>query len=316
MKAILSTDQGAVLRDVGLPIPQPNEILVRVRAAGLNRIDLATLAAQNESVLGMEWAGEIVDVGSRVTERKVGERVMCTGPGAFAEYAVTDWGRSMPIPSADVSFEEGATLMLALQTMHDALVTRAQLKRGESVLIHGASSGVGLMAMQIARYLGAAQVIGTSTNAARRARLHEFGADVALDPKDEDWTDQAVAHTHGKGADVIIDQISGPDFQRTMQAAAILGRIVNVGRLGGGQGQVDFNLHALRRITYTGVTFRTRTVEEVRAITAAMQADLGKAVADGTLRLPIDSVFPLEQAAEALERMATNAHLGKIVLKI
>ncbi|ALM85138.1 zinc-binding dehydrogenase [Bordetella sp. N] len=315
MKAILSTDQGAVLRDVGLPIPQPNEILVRVRAAGLNRIDLATAAAQNESILGMEWAGEVADVGSAVTERKVGDRVMCTGPGAYAEYAVTDWGRSMHIPSA-VTFEQAASQMLALQTMHDALVTRAQFRRGESVLVHGASSGVGLMAMQIARYLGAARIIGTSANAARRARLHEFGADVALDPKEEDWTEQAVAATHSKGADVIIDQISGPDSQRTLRAAAVLGRIVNVGRRSGGHGQEDTQLHALRRVTYTGVTFRTRTVEEIRAITAAMQADLGEAVADGTLSLPIDSVFPLEQAGEALERMATNAHLGKIVLKI
>ena len=151
---------------------------------------------------------------------------------------------------------------------------------------------------------------------ARRARLAAFGADLALDPSDPAWVEQAREATGGAGVDLTIDQVTGRLANQTMQAAAVLGRIVNVGRLGGFTAEFDFDLHALKRIDYIGVTFRTRTVDEVRAINAAMRADIWEAVEDGTLSLPVDRTFPLAQAAEAQAHMRANAHFGKIVLTV
>ena len=214
-----------------------------------------------------------------------------------------------------MSFEHAATLPIALQTMHDALVGNGRLRAGETVLIQGASSGVGLMGLQIAKYLGAKIVIGTSRDAGRRARLKDFGADMAVDPGDPAWPD-AVAEATGGGVDLIVDQVSGGVANDNMKAARVLGRIVNVGRLGGFSGDFDYDLHALKRIQYIGVTFRTRSIEEVREINLNMRADLWPAVQDGTLHLPLDRVFPLAEAAAAQDHMRANAHLGKIVLTV
>jgi len=316
MKAIVSTPEGARLADVPMPQPRPNEVLVRVKAASLNRADLAGLAAKDGKVIGMEWAGEVVEAGAESGPYQAGDRVMCTGAGAFAEYAVTDGGRACKIPYAGLSYEDAGILTLALQAMHDALVTHGRLGRADDVLIHGASSGVGLMGLQIARLLGAGRVIGTSTDATRRARLTEFGADLALDPNAPDWHERILEATRGKGVEVIVDQVTGPQFAQTMQSAAIGGRIVNLGRLGGAGGAFDFQLHALRRLSYIGVTFRTRSVDEIRRLNAAMLADLGAAIADRRLRLPIDSRFPLAEAGAALAHMSANRHFGKIVLTV
>jgi NADPH2:quinone reductase len=245
-----------------------------------------------------------------------GDRVMCSGNGGYAEYAVTDWGRVNPVPANNMGWEQASTLPIALQTMHDALVTNGQLQRGQAVLIQGASSGVGLMGLQIARFMGARLVIGSSTNAERRARLAEFGADLAVDSSDPAWPDAVLAATDGAGVDLVVDQISASVANGNLKATRVLGRIVNVGRLGGSSGAFDFDLHAMRRISYVGVTFRTRTLAEVREINRRMREDLWGAVEAGTLALPIDRVFPLEQANEAQAHMRANAHLGKIVLTV
>ena len=323
MKAVVLTDEGLALREVPVPEPKPNEILVKVAASGLNRADLIMAAGRPHgslggagAIAGLEWAGEVAAVGADVPEFRPGDQVMCSGAGGYAEYAVTDWGRACPVPKATSSPVEAAALPIALQTMHDALITNGRLAAGESVLIQGASSGVGIMAIQIARLKGAGTVIATSRDAGRRARLAEVGADLVLDPGNPQWVEQAREATGGKGVDLTIDQVSGSLANQTMQAAAVLGRIVNVGRLGGFTAEFDFDLHALKRIDYIGVTFRTRSVEEVRAINAAMRADIWEAVEDGTLSLPIDRTFPLEQAAEAQAHMRANAHFGKIVLTV
>ena len=323
MKAVVLTGEGLAVREVPAPEPKPGEVLVRIAASGLNRADLIMAAGRPHGALGgagaiagLEWAGEVAAVGADVPEFKPGDRVMCSGAGGYAEYAVTDWGRVCPVPRAAADPVAAATLPIALQTMHDALVTNGRLAAGESVLIQGASSGVGIMAIQIARLKGAATVIATSRDAGRRARLAEFGADLVLDPADPAWVEQARDATGGKGVDLTIDQVSGGLANQTMQAAAVLGRIVNVGRLGGFTGEFDFDLHALKRIDYIGVTFRTRSVDEVRAINAAMRADIWDAVEDGTLSLPVDRTFPLERAAEAQAHMRANAHFGKIVLTV
>jgi NADPH2:quinone reductase len=323
MKAAIVTEQGVQLRDAPTPAPKPNEVLVRVRAAALNRADLTVAAGLKHgatggpgTIVGMEFAGEVTEIGGEVRGVKPGDRVMGSGAGAFAEYAVADWGRVSPLPSPAMAFAQAATLPVALQTMHDAVVTNGRLAKGESVLIQGASSGVGLMAMQTARAMGARLVIGASTNPSRRARLAEYGAGLAIDPGEAGWSRHVLAATDGRGVELIVDQVSASVARENMLATALRGRIVNVGRLGGARGEFDYDLHALRRIAYIGVTFRTRTIEEVREINRRMRADLWEAVAAGTLRLPIDRTFPLDEAAEALAHMKANRHFGKIVLTV
>ena len=177
-----------------------------------------------------------------------------------------------------MNFEEAATLPVALATMHNAVVTNGALQPGQTVLIQGASSGVGLMAMQIAKLKGAKLVIGSSTDATRRGRLKEFGADLAVDSNDPGWVDQVLKATNGEGVDLIVDQVSGPVANQNLKATKVKGRIVNVGRLGGTHGDFNFDLHAARRINYIGVTFRTRSIEEIRDIFTEVQKDIWPAV--------------------------------------
>jgi NADPH2:quinone reductase len=263
----------------------------------------------------MEWAGEVVETGADARGFKAGDRVMCSGLGGYAEYAVADAGRTLPMPSG-LSFEQAGTLPLALLTMHDAIVTNGRLAAGEAVLVQGASSGVGIMGMLIAKLRGARLVIGSSTNDARRQRLKEFGADLAIDSKDPGWADAVLEATGGKGVNLVVDMLAGSVINQNMKAAALLGRIVNVGRLGGAKAEFDLDLHALRRIDFIGVTFRTRTLDEIREIVRRMRADLWDAVSAGKLNLPIDKVFPLDQAAAAQAHMRANAHFGTIALSV
>lgn len=322
MRAYILGEAGPVLAEVDRPHVGPEDVLVRVHATALNRADLAMArghvhgqAGGRGAVLGLEWAGEVAEVGAAVQGFKPGDRVMGSGGGAWAEYAVADHGRVIAIPDG-LGFEAAATLPVALQTLHDALVTNGQLRPGQSVLIQGASSGVGLMGLQIAKVLGAGLVVGSSTSADKRARLAEFGADLAVDTTDPQWVDQVLAATDGKGVDLIVDQVSGPLINASLRATRIGGRIVNVGRLGGMKAEFDFDLHALRRITYVGVTFRTRSKAEVRELNALMQADLTAPLAAGRLSLPIDQVFAFEDLPAALARMGKNRHFGKIVVRV
>ena len=199
MKAAIVTESGVRVQEVPEPRPKANEVLVRVRAAGLNRADLGIAAGHAHgamggpgTVLGLEFAGEVVEAGADVPKHiKRGDRVMGSGGGGYAEYAVADWGRVTQIPGGNaMGWEQAATLPIALQTMHDAVVTNGRLKAGEGVLVQGASSGVGLMAMQIAKLMGAGLVLGGSTNPARRERLREFGCDQAVDTADPAWPDR------------------------------------------------------------------------------------------------------------------------------
>ena len=253
-------------------------------------------------------------MGDGVTGLSVGDRVMCTGNCAYAEYAVTTAARAWKVPGNNMSLEQAATLPVSLQTMHNAIVTAGRMVKGDAVLIQGASSGVGILGMQIAKFMGARLVIGTSTHEGRRAKLTEYGADMALDSSSPDWVDKVLEATNGEGVDLIVDQVSGGVMNDNLKATRILGRIVNVGRLGGFKGELDFDLHALRRIDYIGVTFRTRSEEEVARIIAAMKADLWEGVESGQMSIPIDKEFPLDQAAEAHQYMKDNQHFGKILL--
>ena len=313
MKAAAFGSQGLEIRELPTPQVRPAQVLVRVRYASLNRRDLTRAKGDEGTVPGLDWAGEVADVGAEVKALKAGDRVMCLGSGGYAEYAVTEAGQALKIP-ASLDLETAATLPVAVLTMHDALITNANLKPGQSVFIQGASSGVGLMALQIARLKGAALVAGSSRKSANR--LTEFGADVAVNTDDPGWVEALTKATNGKGVDLVIDQVSGKLFNQTQQATAIGGCIVNVGRLGGVVAEFDFNLHALRRLRYIGVTFRTRTREEVAEVARRACEDLWPALEARRLRLPVDRVFPLEQAEAAHRRMRANEHFGKILLRV
>ncbi len=323
MKAAVLGDNGIEVRDIPKPTPAPNEVLIRVRASSLNRADLLVASGiQHGRVggvgarIGLECAGEVEAIGGAVKDFKPGDRVMASAPGGFAEYAVTDAGRANRIPGNNMSYEQAACFPVALQTMHNAVATAGRLKRGETLLIQGASSGVGLMGMQIGKVLGASRVLGSSTNAQRRARLSEYGCDIAIDTGKPDWPEAVKKATDGKGVDLIVDMVSAPVANGNLEAAKILGRIVNVGRLGGMKGEFDFDKHALKRIDYIGVTFRTRTPEEVREIVRAMRDDLWPAVESGKLTLPIYKTYKLADVAEALAVMRANQHFGKIVISV
>ena len=316
MKAFIATANGLRPLETPRPIPKPTEILVRTRAIGVNRIDLHSLANPGDQIVGMEWSGEVIEVGSACQGFSVGDRVMGTGPAAYAEYVVTDFGRAAPIPKAEVDWGAAAASMLGLQTMHDALVTRGRIRPGHAVLMQGAASVMGLIGMQIARTLGAGVVLGTSGHAERRGRLNEFGCNVAIDSSQDGWSRKVLDATDGKGADIVVDNVSGAAFNQCMAAAALEGRLVNVGRLGGATAAFDFNLHALRRLEYIGVTFRTRTVEQVRTLNAVMLADLRQMLADGGPRVPIAGRFAFDSAAEALDTLRRSEHFGKLVLEL
>src|SRR6266446_8571751 len=286
MKAYRYGPNGPASTDVAKPAPKSTQVLVRVRACGLNRADLGMTkghahgsAGGAGTVLGMEWAGEVAEIGPGAKGVKPGDRVMGSGSAAFAEYTLADHGRLFHIPaSANISYEDAATLPVALATMHNAVVTNGALQPGQSVLIQGASSGVGLMALQIAKLKGARLVIGSSTDATRRGRLKDFGADFAVDSSDPGWVDQVLKATSGEGVDLIVDQVSGKVANQNLKATKIKGRIVNVGRLGGTHGDFNFDLHAARRIQYIGVTFRTRSIEEIREIFNEVRKDIWPAV--------------------------------------
>lgn len=324
MKAFVYGANGAAITDVPKPAAKGTQVLIRVRACGLNRADLGMTKGHAHgaaggvgTVLGMEWAGEIAELGPEAKGFNVGDRVMGSGGAAFAEYTVTDHGRLFHVPAnANMSFEEASTLPVALSTMHNAVVTNGGLQPGQSVLIQGASSGVGLMAMQIAKLKGAKTVIGSSTDESRRSKLKDYGADLAIDSSDPGWVDQVLKATNGEGVDLIVDQVSGKVANQNLAATKVKGRIVNVGRLGGTHGDFNFDLHAARRIQYIGVTFRTRSIEEIREIFNEVRRDLWPAVEAGKLKLPIDKVYPFDDITKAFEHMEANKHLGKIVVRL
>lgn len=322
MKAAIRDDRGLAFADRPCPTPGPEDVLVRVRAVALNRADLGVLTGHmhgkiggSGTVVGMEFAGEVASVGAQVSTLQPGDPVMGFSAGAFAGYVRADYGCVYPVP-AGMGFEQAATLPVGLQTMHDALIVNGRLKAGESVLILGASSGVGLMAQRIARKMGAGLVIGSSTRADRRARLGEFGADLVIDSADPAWPDVAREATGGKGVDLIIDQLSGATVNASMMAAAVRARIVNVGRLAGARAEFDFDLHALKRIDYIGVTHRTRSLAELREECRKTWEDLASSVADGSLALPISATFPFKRLGEAFDTMRSNRHFGKIIVTL
>ena len=323
MKAVVVTEEGVRVQNVETPKPKENEVLVKVFACGLNRADLVVAdgGAHGASggpgtIVGMEFSGEIIELGSNVRNYSIGDRVMCSGTSAWAEYAIADHGRVIKIPNNNMDYIKASTYPIALATMHNAIITAGNFAKGQSILIQGASSGVGLMGLQISKYLGAKIVIGTSTKPDKFEKLKSFGADFVLNSKDPDWVDQVLSATDNKGVDLIIDQLSGYTVNQNMMATKVKGKIVNVGRLAGGITEFNCDLHALRRINYEGVTFRTRSIQEIRDVYSNMWNDFEKIVVSGELSLPIEKVFDFNDVGKALDYMRENQHFGKLVLKL
>lgn len=324
MFAMVYGPQGASLRDVPIPELGPEDVRVKVAWCGLNRVDLLMSrgsahgsAGGHGATLGREWAGVIEAIGSAVpASLRPGQRVMGAAQGSFAQYVKVHWERVIPVPASLSDLKQAACLPIALQTVHDALVTYGRFVAGQTVLIHGASSAVGLMGVNIARYLGAAKIVASSTQAWKRERLVDFGVDLAVNSTNNAWVDTVLEATSGRGVDVVLDMVSGDLVNPTMLATALEGRIINIGRLGGATSSFNFDLHARRRIHYIGVTFRTRTEDEIRKIVTSMQNDLSAALDSGQLSLPVDRWFEISQYNKALEYMASNQQFGKIILRV
>ena len=323
MRAVTVIEGGVNILDVEIPKPKNNEVLVKVFSCGLNRADLMVAdggahgsAGGSGTIVGMEFSGEVIEFGNDVTNLSVGDRVMCSGTSAWAEYAVTDWGRVIKIPDNNMDFITASTLPIALGTMHNAIVTAGEFLKGQFILIQGASSGVGLMGLQIAKNLEAKMIIGTSTKPEKFDRLKQLGADIVVNSKDPKWSDEVLDKTNGEGVDLIIDQLSGYTVNQNMLATKIKGNIINVGRLAGGPSEFNCDIHALRRINYKGVTFRTRSLDEIRNVFANMWNDLSSMVSNGNLSMPIEKVFDFNDVSQALSHMRDNKHFGKLILKL
>jgi NADPH:quinone reductase len=329
MKAavIIKGEQGGTmaLREVPIPKPRPEEILIEVKAAGINRADIfrvqgtyvtaSSAADENRmEIVGGEAAGIVVEMGREVAGFAKGDRIMGMCNGGYAEFTAVHRHLAIPVPER-LSWEEAATIPVSYMTEHNALITVGRLQAGESVLVNGSSSGVGVAGIQIAKVRGAKPVIGLSGSPAKLAALRALGMDVGINYQIESFKEEVLAATEGKGVDLIIDHVGGPHLKDNLKSLALKGRLVSVGRLGGEVGQLNMDLLALKRLELIGVTFRTRTMAERIEIARLMMADLLPFLTDGRLQPVVDRVFPLDQAPEAHQYMKTNVQLGKIILR-
>jgi len=321
MKAVTLGDDGVEIKDLPNPEPTSEQVLVKVKSCGLNRSDLLETQGQSfghtggdTKIIGGEFAGEIVELGEGVEDLKVGDKVMCRGGSGWAEYAVANHKRAIKFNPEQISWEQAASIQGNLQTMHDAIVTNGKFITGQSVFIQGASSGVGIIGLQIAKALGASLVLGSSTNQNKLSKLSSYGADILIDTSKENWLDKVLEVTEGKGVDVLIDMLSGDFVNKNMEATKINGHLINIGRLAGMNGNFNYDLHAKRRLHYVGTTGRTRSVEENLDVARVANKDLWDHVVDGKIRHVIFKTFRLNEASDALNIMNENRHFGKLVL--
>ena len=321
MKAVTLGDDGVEIKELPNPEPTSEQVLVKVKSCGLNRSDLLETQGQSfghtggeTKIIGGEFAGEIVELGEGVEDLKVGDKVMCRGGSGWAEYAVANHKRAIKFDSEQISWEQAASIQGNLQTMHDAIVTNGKFISGQSVFIQGASSGVGIIGLQIAKALGASLILGSSTNQNKLSKLSSYGADILIDTSKENWLDEVLDVTEGKGVDVLIDMLSGDFVNKNMEATKINGHLINIGRLAGMNGNFNYDLHAKRRLHYVGTTGRTRSVEENLDVARVANKDLWNHVIDGKIRHVIFKTFRLNEASDALNIMNENRHFGKLVL--
>jgi putative PIG3 family NAD(P)H quinone oxidoreductase len=321
--AVENPGQGYALRlaDIAKPAPQAGEVLVRVAAAGINRADLVQAMGGYPPppgaplTLGLEVSGEIVELGSGVSGFAVGDKVCALlGGGGYAEFATVSQQCVLPVPKG-VGLVDAAALPEVHFTVWTNLIDTARLKPGESVLIHGGSSGIGTAAIQLCAARGH-KVFATAGNADKCAAISKLGAARAINYREEDFVAVVKAETGGKGVDVILDMVGGEYIQRNMSAAALWGRIVNIAYQSGMQATVNFAPLLMKRLSLLATTLRARTNEEKGAIRDAVRREVWPLIEAGRIRPVVDRTFPLADAQAAHARMAKSDHIGKILLTL
>jgi NADPH2:quinone reductase len=300
------------------PVPGAGEILVKVAAAGVNRPDVMQRMGLYPpppgapDIPGLEIAGEVAALGADVKRWKLGDRVMAlVVGGGYAEYCIAHESHALPI--SGLSMIEGAAVPETFFTVWHNAFERGGLKKGETLLIHGGSSGIGTTASQLAKAFGA-RVITTAGSQEKCDACRKLGADVAINYKTEDFVAATKAATGDKGAEVIVDMVGGDYIARNYEAAAVEGRIVQIAFQGSPKSTVDFRRIMLKRLHHTGSTLRARSVADKGAIARAVEDNVLPLIAAGKVKPVIYKTFPLRDAAAAHALMETSAHIGKIVL--
>ncbi len=311
-----------VLTPVSRPVPTPGhgELLVKVAAAGVNRPDVIQRLGLYppppgaSDIPGLEVAGTIIDVGSGVSRWRVGDEITAlVAGGGYAEYCLVDARLALPIPKG-MSLTQAAALPETFFTVWTNVFDRAALCPGETILIHGGSSGIGTAAIQLATCFGA-RVLTTAGSAEKCAACTTLGAHRAINYREEDFVKVAMAETNGQGVNVILDMVGGDYVARNIKVLATDGRLVNIAFLQGPKVELNLMPVMLKRLTLTGSTLRPRALEEKTAIAEALEARVWPLLNQGRIGPVIDGVFPLDRASEAHERMDSGAHIGKIVLQ-
>jgi putative PIG3 family NAD(P)H quinone oxidoreductase len=324
MKAITIESPGPhyrlMLGEKPRPKPGPGQVLLQVAAAGLNNADL--LQARGlyppppgaPDTLGMEVSGTILELGDRVTGWRVGEPVCALlAGGGYAQFAIADEGCLLPVPKG-VDLIEAAGLPEAAFTAWTNIVDTGRLGANETLLIHGGTSGIGSLAIQIFAALGH-RIFTTAGSAEKCAACQDFGASRAINYHNEDFVAVVKEETGGTGVDVILDMVGGSYVQRNIEAAAVWGRIVNIAYQDGARTEVNFTPVLVKRLTLAATTLRGRTPEQKRAIRDALQREVWPLLGTG-VRPVVERTFPLEEAQKAHDFMAKKGHIGKILLTL
>ncbi len=328
MRAIVITAPGGIevldLREVPRPSPSHAQVLVRVHATALNRADVLQRqghypapADSPADIPGLELAGEVAELGPGATRWKAGQRVFgIVGGGAYAEYLVTHERLLAQIPDS-LSYTEAAAVPEAFITAHDALVTQAQLRASESVLIHAVASGVGLAAVQLTRALGAVP-FGTARGQGKLERAREYGLEDGWAPLESPsrLAEHARKWSGGRGMNVVLDLVGGAYFPASIEAMAPLGRLMIIGTMAGRDATIPLGRVLSQRLTIRGTMLRGRAIEEKIAATRAFEEQVVPLLARGIVRAVVDREFALADVRAAHERMESNESVGKIVLRV
>lgn len=325
MTAILIDGKGGpeVLQPKTIPVPQPGagQVLVKVSAAGINRPDvlqrqgLYPAPKGHCEIPGLEIAGEIAALGAEVTRFNVGDAVMAlVNGGGYAEYCLADASACLSVP-ANLTLTEAAAIPETAFTVWHNVFERGGLKSGDWFLVHGGTSGIGVMAIQLAKAAGA-RVIATAGSQEKVQAAIRLGADRAVDYTREDYVDVVKRATDGRGVDVILDMVGGDYIERNLKCCADDARIVNIGYQKGSKVTIDMMRVMLKRLTLTGSTLRIRSSEVKAGIAAAVAANVLPLFADSSVTTVLDRTFPLAEAAAAHARMESGEHIGKIVLVV
>ncbi|MEZ0494422.1 zinc-binding alcohol dehydrogenase family protein [Kineococcus sp. TBRC 1896] len=311
-----------VLDDVPVPRPGPGQVLVRVRAAAVNNADLPLLAAADptagghgdEFVAGYEYAGEVAAVGAGAGHWRVGDPVMGSIPSSFAEFVVADHRFVVPRP-AGLAPHEAVALPTGLLTEHGAL-TVAGFRPGQSVLVTGASTGIGLVGVQVAKALGASRVIGTTRSPDKRDLLTSVGVDDVVVTGEQDLTGAVLTATGGEGVDVVLDHVGGRVFADCLPATRHDGHVVNIGRLAGPASTVDLDALSYRHLSVHGVSFGFTRAQETAGVVAGLLPEVLPAVERGAVRPVLDRVFPVDRAGEIAAHVRSGRGTGKVVVAL